>query len=186
MASGLLALIPIVVTVVVLRFVFNITAGALIPVLEPVVGHWPVAARAALSLGIFLGGIYLLGSLAMNVVGRKILSVVEDIVLKVPFVKVIYSASKQVVGAFQGRGSRAFKSVVYVDFPYKGMKAVGFVTSSFRRPDGTDWSTVFVPTTPNPTTGFLQLVPSAELERTTMNVEDGIKMVMSLGVLMPE
>jgi uncharacterized membrane protein len=186
MASGLLALIPIAVTIVVLRFVFNITAGALVPLVEPVVGHWPVAARIALSLGIFLVAVYLLGALAMNVVGRKILSVVEDIVLKVPFVKVVYSASKQVVGAFQGRGARAFKSVVFIDFPYKGIKAVGFVTSNFQKPDGTDWCTVFVPTTPNPTTGFLQLVPAGELEPTTMNVEDGIKMVMSLGVLMPE
>ena len=186
MAAGIVALIPVVVTVAVLRFVFNLTAGILLPVVEPIVGTWSPLARGALSLGLLLVAVYLLGELATNVVGRRVLSLVEDIVLRVPFVKVVYSASKQVVTAFQGRGARAFKSVVFIDFPHPGMRSVGFVTSSFRRADGSDWSTVFVPTTPNPTTGFLQILPSHELETTTMTVEEGIKVVMSLGVLMTE
>jgi uncharacterized membrane protein len=186
MASGIVALIPIVITVAVLRFVFNLTAGILLPIVEPAVGEWHPLARGGLSLVILVAGIYLLGELATHVVGRKVLSVAEDVVLKVPFVKVVYSVSKQVVGAFQGRGTRAFKSVVFVAFPHPGLRSVGFITSSFRHPDGSDWSTVFVPTTPNPTTGFLQLVPTRDLEHTEMTVEEGVKMVMSIGVLMPD
>lgn len=186
MASGIVALVPIVVTVAVLRFAFNATAGVLLPFVEPIVGEWHPLARAAMSLLILVTGVYLLGEVATHVVGRRVISLMEGIVLRVPIVKAVYSVSKQVVGAFQGRGARAFKSVVYVQFPHTGMKSVGFVTSRFQRPDGTDWSTVFVPTTPNPTTGFLQLVPTSDLETTRMTVEDGIKMVMSLGVLMPE
>ena len=64
--------------------------------------------------------------------------------------------------------------------------AIGFVTSNLKRADGSDWSTVFVPTTPNPTTGFLQIVPTGSLEQTGYTVEEGVKMVMSLGVLVPE
>jgi uncharacterized membrane protein len=101
-------------------------------------------------------------------------------------VKVVYGVSKQVVAAFQGQGSKAFKSVVFVQFPQPGMRAIGFVTSQMQRADGSTWATVFVPTTPNPTTGFLQLVPQDSLEQTGFTVEEGNKMVMSLGVLVPE
>jgi uncharacterized membrane protein len=101
-------------------------------------------------------------------------------------VKVVYSASKQVVGTFQGQKSQAFKSVVFVEFPHPGMRAIGFVTSKVRREDGSEWNLVFVPTTPNPTTGFLQLVPVEKVTPANISVEDGIKLVMSLGVLTPD
>jgi uncharacterized membrane protein len=141
--------------------------------------------RAILSLGVLLVAVYLLGEIAHHVVGRRVLSLGEGIVMRVPLVKVVYSASKQVVAAFQGRGTRAFQSVVYLEFPREGMRAIGFVTSTTRREDGNLWSTVFVPTTPNPTTGFLQLVRDDDMIRTSYTVEEGIKMVMSLGVLVP-
>lgn len=186
MASGIFALIPIIVTFLVLRFVFNASAGILLPIVEAAAGSWPPPARAALALAILLVGVYMLGEVAAHVVGRRVLAIAEDVVLRLPFVKVIYSISKQVVSAFQGQGTKAFKSVVYVDFPHPGLKSVAFVTSDFTKPDGSAWSTVFVPTTPNPTTGFLQIVRRDDLERTEMSVEEGIKMIMSLGVLRPE
>lgn len=185
MASGLVALIPIVVTVAVLRIVFNLTAGILLPLVEPAVGTWPPAARAALSLAILVVGVYVLGELATNFVGRRLIALGESFLLKVPFVKVVYSISKQVVAAFQRRDSQAFKSVVFVEFPGPGMRALGFVTSSIDGSDGAVWSTVFVPTTPNPTTGFLQVVRKEDLVPTGYSVEEGITMVMSLGVLVP-
>jgi uncharacterized membrane protein len=107
-------------------------------------------------------------------------------VLKLPFVKVIYSTSKQVVATFQGKTSQAFKSVVLVEFPHPGMRAIGFVTSRIQLEDGSARALVFVPTTPNPTTGFLQMVPPERLVDAGVSVEDGIKLVMSLGVLTPD
>lgn len=183
MASGIFALIPIAVTFVVLRWVFNLTAGIFLPVINSAVGDWPLLARGILAVGILLLAVYLLGEVAAHVVGRRVLALAEALVLRLPFVKVVYSISKQVVGAFQGQGTKAFKSVVYVDFPQPGHKSVAFVTSDFEKPDGSAWSTIFVPTTPNPTTGFLQIVERERLERTGMTVEEGIKMIMSLGVL---
>ena len=114
------------------------------------------------------------------------LSLGEGIVLRLPLVKAVYAMSKQVVAAFQGEGSKAFKSVVFVAFPHPGVRSIGFETSRITREDGSIWSTVFVPTTPNPTSGFLQFVPEASVEQTEYTVEEGIKMVMSLGVLSPE
>ncbi|MDX1494440.1 MAG: DUF502 domain-containing protein [Longimicrobiales bacterium] len=185
MASGVVALIPLAVTFVILRWLFNLTAGSLLPLLDPLVGEWPAFLQALLAVGILLTVVYLLGEIAAHVVGRRVLALAEAVVLRLPFVKVIYSISKQVVGAFQGQGTKAFKSVVYVDFPLPGHKSVAFVTSHFTKPDGTEWSTIFVPTTPNPTTGFLQIVERSRLEKTEMTVEEGIKMIMSLGVLRP-
>ncbi|MGE0158008.1 MAG: DUF502 domain-containing protein [Gemmatimonadales bacterium] len=186
MASGLVVLIPLVITLAVIRFLFNFTSGILLPFIDPALASWPAWARDALSLSILLGTIYLIGTMATHVVGRRILAMGEGVVLKLPFVKVVYSAAKQVVGTFQGKSSEAFKSVVFVEFPHPGMRAIGFVTSRVKRDDGSSWNLVFVPTTPNPTTGFLQLVPSERITASGMTIEDGIKLVMSLGSLTPE
>jgi uncharacterized membrane protein len=186
MASGLVALIPIVVTLGVLRFLFSFTASILLPLVDPATAAWPPAARAALSFVVLLALVYLLGALTTNFVGRRILSFGESVVLRLPIVKVVYSASKQVVAAFERREARAFKSVVFIEFPRPGMRALGFVTGKLSDAAGVTWNTVFVPTTPNPTTGFLQVVRASDLVPTSYTVEEGIKMVMSLGVLMPE
>ncbi|MCG6957652.1 MAG: DUF502 domain-containing protein [Gemmatimonadetes bacterium] len=186
MASGLVAAVPVAVTIVALRFLFSFTAGILLPVLDPALADWPWVWKAVLSLAILLSGVYILGEIATHVVGRRILGLGEAVLLRVPFVKVVYRVSKQVVSAIQGPGVRAFQSGVFVEFPHPGMRAIGFVTSTLTRPDGSVWNTVFVPTTPNPTTGFLQVVPAADMVRTDYTVEEGVKMVMSLGVLVPE
>lgn len=185
MASGIVVLVPIVVTVAVLRFVFTATSSVLLPLVDPASAAWPPWARALLSLVILLALVYLLGELATNLVGRRILGLVESIVLRVPFVKVVYSASKQVAAAFQGRKAKAFRAVVFVEFPSPGMRAIGFVTGDVTDVEGRLCHTIFVPTTPNPTTGFLQIVPADQVEKTPYSVEDGVKMVMSLGVLIP-
>ena len=185
MASGLVVLIPLVITIAVIRFLFNFTSGILLPFIDPALASWPAAARAALSLFILLVTVYFLGAMATHVVGRRVLAMGESLVLRLPFVKVVYSAAKQVVGTFQGKSSEAFKSVVFVEFPHPGMRSIGFVTSRVERADGSPWSLVFVPTTPNPTTGFLQLVPAERVTPAGMTIEDGIKLVMSLGSLTP-
>jgi len=185
MAQGLVALVPILVTFVVLRVLFNVTSGILLPVVDPALAHWPVLARALLSLGILVAALYLLGEITSRVVGQRLLNLGEAVVLRVPLVRVVYRAAKQVVAAFQGPGARAFKSVVFIEFPRPGMRAVAFVTGGFQQ-EGQDWVTVFVPTTPNPTTGFLQVVKAEEMVQTGFSVEEGVKMVMSLGALVPE
>lgn len=185
-ASGIVALVPVVVTFVVLRFVFTTTSSVFLPLVDPASADWPQWAQALLSLAILLALVYLLGELATNLVGRRVLGLAESVVLRVPIVKVVYSASKQVAAAFQGRKARAFREVVFVDFPNPGMRAIGFVTGDVTDGSGRACHTVFVPTTPNPTTGFLQIVPVDQVEKTPYTVEDGVKMVMSLGVLVPD
>jgi len=185
MTSGVVAMVPLVITIYVLRALFGITAGILLPFIDPAVEHWPWLLRAVLSLAILLVAIYLLGEVATNFLGRRVLKLGEELLLRVPLVKAVYKASKQVVTAFQKPESAAFKSVVLVRFPHKETRAVGFLTNTFDLPDGV-WHAVFVPTTPNPTTGFLQFFPAENVTHTSLTVEDAFKMIMSLGVLAPE
>lgn len=186
MTSGVVALVPLAITLYVLRVLFGLTAGIFLPFIDPAVEDWPWIWRASLSLAVLLVFIYLLGTLATNLVGRRILQFGEEVLLRVPVVKVVYRASKQVVNAFQRPNSRAFKEVVFVQFPREGTRAVGFLTSTFTASDGSEWHTVFVPTTPNPTTGFLQFFPAEDVVHTDFTVEEAFKMVMSLGALTPE
>jgi uncharacterized membrane protein len=185
MASGIVVLIPLVITIAVIRFLFNFTSGILLPFIDPALVTWPGPARDALSLFILIVTVYLLGAMAAHVVGRRVLGMGERVVLKLPIVKVVYSAAKQVVGTFQGTNADSFKSVVFVEFPHPGMRAIGFVTSKVQRADGSSWNLVFVPTTPNPTTGFLQLVPAVRVTPAGISIEDGIKLDMSIGSLTP-
>jgi len=184
--SGIAVLIPLFITIWVLRALFGFTVGIVLPVLDPAVDHWPAVARVALAAGLLLVIVYTLGELATNMVGRRILSLGEKVLLRVPVVRVIYKASRQVVSAFERQERSAFRSVVLVEFPHPGMRSVGFVTSTFSKADGSVWKTVFIPTTPNPTTGFLQIVPATQVTPSDFTVEEAFQMVMSLGVLSPE
>lgn len=186
MTSGVVVLVPLVITVYVLKALFGFTAGILLPVIDPAVNEWPWILRAALSLAVLVAAIYLLGLLATHVVGRRLLGLGDALLLRVPLVKVIYKTSKQVVAALHGPNTKAFQSVVLIEFPRPGLKSVGFLTSTFNRKDGSVWHSVFVPTTPNPTTGFLQILPASEVTRTDFTVEEAFKMVMSLGALPPD
>lgn len=185
MAQGLVALVPIVVTVFAVRVLFDLTSGILLPFIDPALEEWPTLWRAALSVATLLVLIYLLGEVSAAVIGRRLWAFGENVVLRVPFVRVIYRASKQVAEAFQGQGSRAFKAVVFLEYPRVGMSSLGFLTGRITRKDGSIWCTIFVPTTPNPTTGFLHFLPESDVVVTDFTVEEGVQMIMSLGVLVP-
>jgi uncharacterized membrane protein len=184
--SGIAVLIPLFITIWVLRALFGFTVGIVLPILTPAVDHWPPLARVALAVTLLLLLVYGLGELAAHVVGRRVIALGDEVLLRVPVVRVIYRASRQVVSSFQRQDRSAFKSVVLIEFPRPGTRAVAFVTSVFSRPDGSLWKTVFVPTTPNPTTGFLQILPASEVTSTDFTVEEAFQMVMSLGVLSPD
>lgn len=185
MVSGIAVLVPLFITLWVLKALFGFTVGMVLPVLGPAVDHLPPMVRVALSAALLLLWVYALGELAAHVVGRRILSFGDALLLRVPVVRVVYRVSRQVVSSFQRQDQSPFKSVVLVEFPRKGMRSVAFVTSTVPRPDGSEWKTVFIPTTPNPTTGFLQILPASDVTPTDFTVEEAFQMVMSLGVLSP-
>ena len=183
--SGLLILVPLGITLFVLSFIFNITVGVLVPVLHAILPDLPPGAASALSLLLLLSVLYLAGSLASLVLGRKLIAFGERIVDQIPVVKSIYSSSKQVIQLFMHRPEAGMRRVVLISFPSPDLKAFGFVTGEITLPDGTPCYKVFIPTTPNPTTGFLQLSPVASTPVLDLTPEEAIQLIMSGGLLAP-
>ncbi len=185
--SGLLVLVPAGITLFVLKFLYDFTAGRISPFIrshiEPIPDYIsPVV--ACLFLFVF---VYLTGMVAGAVAGRRLIRLAETLIKRIPFVKSIYGASKQVVRAvaIQKKGGEP-KVPVIVEFPCRGMKAVGFAMGRIRLHDGREFFRVFIPTTPNITVGLLQLVPVDDVWHCGLTLDEAVKVVVSVGILGPE
>jgi uncharacterized membrane protein len=128
--------------------------------------------------------IFIIGALATNVLGRRIVGLFERLLLRVPLARSIYSATKSISDTLFLQRRAAFQRPVLVQWPRQGMYTLGFVTGTTEGlPAGERGLNVFVVTTPNPTTGFLMLVPEREAAALEMSVEDALKIVMSGGIV---
>lgn len=151
----------------------------------PMYWYWSLF---ALAVAVFLIG--LVGQLARNYIGKQLIKWFDTTLLRVPLLNKIYSATKQVNEAFSSSNKDAFRTVVLVEFPRPGVYSLGFITSEqhpevLARADE-KLICVFVPTTPNPTGGYLLLVPEDKVTKLNMSVGDGIKYIISLGSIVPE
>ncbi len=196
--AGLAIVLPAVISLAVLQWLFgtiaNITDTLLIFLpaklthhndgAGPMYWYWSVV---ALLVAVFLIGT--VGLLARNYFGRKIIEWVDSALLRIPLLNKIYGATKQVNDAFSASNKTAFRTVVLVEFPHAGTYSIGFITSD--QPEAVQAKTglrvvcVFVPATPNPTSGFLLMVPEEKVIKLDMSVPDAIKYVISLGAIMP-
>jgi uncharacterized membrane protein len=186
LVSGLLVLVPLAITVVVVKLLFSSLTAFILPLLEPLRQELPAYALPVIALAATVLIVYIVGVVTTHIVGRRLIHLGESILLRLPIVKPIYAASKQAVDVFSAKNNAGFKAVVLVEFPRAGSLAVGFVTGTIRDPQGRAMSRVFIPTTPNPTSGFLLILPENQVQFTTISVEDGIKMIVSGGMLAPE
>lgn len=195
MLTGLLLILPVYVTFFVVKFLFSFVGGTLAPVIKKVLQFYGVALpRSSLDefiitfIGLILTfiALYFIGIFAANFVGKAIIHYFENLLTKTPVVKNIYSSVKQIIHAVSLPGKQAFKRVVLVDFPKEGTKSIGFVTSDTQYNKEHKYITVFIPTTPNPTTGFLIFVTEEAVTDTTLTVEEAFKTLFSGGVLTPK
>lgn len=144
-----------------------------------------------IGLVVVLVAFTLIGWLAAGLAGRTLVSLGEAIVSRMPVIRGVYSALKQVFETLFTQSSNSFRQVVLIEFPRRGAWSLGFVTGSTsgevgrRLANGTELVNVFIPTTPNPTSGFLMFVPREELHFLDMSVEDGLKMLVSVGLVTP-
>lgn len=199
--AGILTVLPIWVTWAVLKFVFSLMRDATEPFARwvteeykknqlapiPAFFHnrldWLVPVFAVL-MTLFL--LYLLGLFTANVFGRRVIAAVEWLVDRVPVAKTVYRSTKQVVATLAGQSEMAGARVVLVEFPRPGMKCLGFMTSMMKDKDtGRDLCAVFISTTPNPTTGYMQIVPAEDVSELDMTMEEAVKLLISGGVLSP-
>lgn len=192
LVSGLLVVVPLGLTAFIVQFLYDLTAGRLSPVIRPLFNPLPDYVIPGVSILFMVVVLYGVGLVASVVLGKQLIGLVEAILRRIPLVKTVYGASKQVVEtlSFQD-GSSNFESVVVVDFPKPGMKSIAFVTGRVTLEDVIDGSIqehyrVFVPTTPNPTSGYFELVPADAVENPGISVEEAVKMVMSGGLVTPD
>jgi len=188
MISGLLVLLPLVITLFILKLVFAALTAFVLPVLKEI----PVLKELSGGILVFIATaaallmIYLVGMFTTHFIGRRFIHIGERLMLKLPIVKSVYSASKQVMDTFSNSTKAAFTATVLVAFPHPGALAIGFITGTILNPEGKTLYRVFVATTPNPTSGFLLLLPEEDVTFTDITVEDGIKMCVSGGMLAPK
>ena len=189
--TGLLITLPIALTYFILQFLFK-NLDTLSPVFTKVLidmgAPIPEGYRIpALGLVITLLIVLAVGWFTTNFFGKQLINLGESLVEKIPFVRKIYKGSKQVVQSIAHADTTAFRKVVLLEFPRRGMLAIGFVTGSARGEvqeyTRKDVLNVFVPTMPNPTSGFLVFAPPEDLTEIDMSIEDGIKYVVSGGIV---
>ena len=186
--AGLVVWLPILVTFVVLRFIVDLldkTLSLLPHAYQPeqLIGmHLP-------GLGVLLSLVLLLitGIVATNFLGQRLMTWSEAVLDKIPLVRSIYNATKQVIQAIFATNSQAFRKVLLVEYPRKGMWSIAFQTgaapSDVATHTGVEMVSVFIPTTPNPTAGFLMMVPKSETVEMSMSTEAALKFIISLGVM---
>jgi uncharacterized membrane protein len=180
--AGLGVLVPVVITYLVLRFVVGFVDG----LLRPLTGRLLDVVVPGLGLAITVVGLYLVGLIVTTVVGRRMVEWGNRVMENIPLVRVVYRTARQVTDALNSSATAHYRRVVFLEFPRPGLRSIGLVTSEWREPDGRLYLMVYIPTVPNPTSGFLVVVPAEQVEPTAMSVEDALKVVVSAGVLAEE
>jgi uncharacterized membrane protein len=186
--TGIATLFPLSVTVFVFWLIITRLGNLFRPLLagHVLLQHLPSWVATFLGFLLFLIIVLLVGAVASGILGRVVLGWFDRLLQQVPFVKTIYGSARQLTNAvFVERNS--LRRTVLAEYPRQGMWAVGFLTSDepTALPDGRKALFVFFPTTPNPTSGWLALIPETDVRDTNMSIEDGLKLVVSGGVIRP-
>ncbi len=180
--AGIIVVVPISATILILVWAFNSIDHILQPIIQIVWGS-PVT---GVGFGIMVVLIYLVGVIASNIVGKRLIHYFESTLPWLPVVRQLYTVIKEFLESFTGSRNAGFMRVVLLEFPRKGMKAVGFVTNELYDETGKKLLNVFIPQAPIPTTGFLQIVGEDEVINTDISVENALKMVVSAGKVSPK
>ena len=182
LAAGLLVALPIGVTIFIFKFFFDLFD----PILQPLLKFLPGPHIPGLGVITLVLSIYLVGLIATQVVGGRLINVGHRVMERIPVVKSIYSTTRTGVEILTGSKDHPYRGVVLVEFPRKGMKTIGLVTANLGAMDGLETVAVYIPTTPVPSSGFLVLMPLNEVTLTEMSVDDAMKMIVSGGILAKE
>jgi uncharacterized membrane protein len=179
--TGILVIVPIGATILILLWIFSAIDRILQPVVVAVFGQ----AVPGVGFAVTMVLIYLAGVIASNVAGKALIQYGESLMAKVPLVRQLYSGIKQILESFSAPGKTGLMQVVLVEFPRKGMRAIGFITNESFDESGNKLINIFIPTSPNPTSGFLQIVREEEIIRTSIPVSEAIQIVVSAGKVSP-
>ncbi len=183
--AGIIVLLPAAVTLYFLWLLFNFLDGYTGKIFIKLIG-WDIP---GLGLLLTIATVLIVGLLASSLVGRTLINFFENIMTRIPLIRSIYLTVKKVVEAFNMRNREAFRHVVMIEYPRRGIYALAFTTGETKgevqEKTGHTVINVFLPTTPNPTSGFFLLVPQEDIIYLDMTVEEGLKMIISGGIVTP-
>jgi len=186
--AGILVILPLGITFLVLKFVFN----ALDSILDPLIPEINISLfhrlyqLRGMGLVSFFLLLYLAGLITTNVLGRKLINWGDRLFTAIPVVKKIYSSSKQLTDAFSATKGGSFRQAVFVEFPQEGNYVLGFVTNELTDLKRQTKVAVFVPTAFVPPQGFLLFLPKEKILPSQLTVEEAIKSIMSVGIVTPQ
>lgn len=189
--AGLLVWMPLGITFLVIR--------AIVGFLDKTLLLLPDAYQPDKLLGFHIPGLGVLlavvlvlatGMIVANLLGRRIVNGWESLLARIPLVRTLYAGVKQILEAVLAADAKSFRRVLLVEYPRQGVWSLGFMTSAelgeVQEKTKTDVIGVFIPTTPNPTSGFVLMVPEHEVVYLDMTVEQGLKMIISMGTVVPD
>ena len=179
--AGIATALPLLLTYFLLEFLFISLDELSAPILNKFGIEIP-----GLGIVLTLVLLFFLGILVTNFLGRKIFDLGERIVKRVPVVNTIYSTLKQITDTFTKGTTDAFEGAVYIQYPRVGLWTMAFISGQSKTKEGTLYYHLFVPTTPNPTSGFFLMIPQKDAIPTGMSVEVGLKTIISGGLLAPK
>ena len=180
--SGILVVVPIVITLLVLKAIFTFLDELLLPYLMPRIGYW----IPGIGIIITLAAIYLIGILVTNFVGRRLVNLGERFLLNIPIAKSIYGSVKQIMETFSISSEDAGKKVVMVEYPKENVWSIGFVNGEIFHPQnqGKLYSILIIAAI-NPASGFFVLVPEDKVLHLNISVEEAMKWIVSGGIVTP-
>ncbi len=183
--TGILTLLPIYITILLIRFIVGIAPD--IPYLKtiPFFSNNEVLA-SIIEFIVALLVIFFIGLVVSNVVGKRLFIFFESIMEKVPLINTIYTSSRQIMQTLTMPGKGNFKQVVLIEYPRKGLWTLAFVTAYSKSKSGEQYIHVFLPTTPNPTSGFMLFVREKDVRPSGLSIEEGLKTLISGGMIAPE
>ncbi|MCK4904134.1 MAG: DUF502 domain-containing protein [Candidatus Marinimicrobia bacterium] len=183
--TGILTLLPIYITYLLLRFIIGIAPD--IPYLRtiPFFNDNEILTNIIEFLGALLV-IFFIGLVISNVLGKRLFTLFENIMEKLPLINTIYTSSRQIMQTLTMPGKGNFKQVVLIEYPRKGLWTLAFVTAYSKSKSGEQYIHVFLPTTPNPTSGFMLFIKEKDVRPSGLSIEEGLKTLISGGMISSE
>jgi uncharacterized membrane protein len=175
--AGILVVVPLGATILIIKWLFEWVDDILQPIIRTFLGR-PIY---GLGFAITFLVIYIAGVIVTYVGGHRLIAFAESLLERVPVVKQMYSGIKQILQSFTSPRETGFMEVVLVEFPRKGIRTLGFITNEEFDRSGQKLLNVFIPTAPNPTSGFLEIMREEDVLRTDIPVDDALKMIVSAG-----
>lgn len=179
--TGLFTIAPVALTFYFLKVIFVFLDNLSSPIFKRMEIYIP-----GMGIVLTLLLVYFLGLFVTNILGKRFLNWLETLLKNIPLVNTIYKTIKQITQAFSGTTGKNFQSVVYIQYPRKNLWTLAFVTGDSENENSVEFFHLFVPTTPNPTSGVFIMLPKSDAIETNLNVEEALKSVISGGMLAPK